>query len=81
MGTRNLREEHPSRASIEDPVFKKSEQSYFVQLVDFCAYALLRREHPNPSKTRYGLDKAFGIVSPILFTRATGRDPEGILRP
>lgn len=66
---------------IEDPVFKDSEQSYFIQLVDFCAYALLRRERPIPSKTRYGLDKAFDIVSPALFRKATRRDEEGILRP
>jgi hypothetical protein len=71
----------PLERVIEDPVFKQSEQSYFVQLVDFCAYALLRREHPIPSRSRYGLDKAFGILSPILFTKASRRDPEGILRP
>lgn len=51
---------------LEDPLFKDSEQSYFIQLVDFCAYALLRRERPIHSKTKYGLDKAFDILSPIL---------------
>jgi hypothetical protein len=66
---------------IEDPFFKRSEQSYFMQLVDFCAYALLRRERPVPSKTRYGLDKAFSLLAGILVHEASSRDPEGIIRP
>lgn len=65
---------------IEDPFFKKSSRSYFIQLVDFCAYALLRRERPIPSKTRYGLDKAFNNLSPIVFKAAVRKDPEGIIR-
>ncbi len=66
---------------IEDPFFKDSAQSYFVQLVDFAAYALLRREHPISSKSRYGLDTAFDILSPILVREARRSDPEGIIRP
>jgi len=73
----------PIERIIEDPVFKKSEQSYFIQLVDFCAYALLRRERPIEAKSRYGLDKAWEPIaaSEILVREATRRDPEGILRP
>ncbi|MFQ5794383.1 MAG: DUF3800 domain-containing protein [Candidatus Bipolaricaulia bacterium] len=66
---------------LEDPFFKKSEQSYFIQLTDFCAYALLRRERPIPSKTRYGLDQAFQFLEPILVLEASSQDPEGIIRP
>jgi hypothetical protein len=66
---------------IEDPFFKKSQQSYFIQLADFCAYALLRRERPLPSKTRYGLDQAFSLLSSILVRQASQRDSEGIIRP
>jgi len=66
---------------VEDPFFKDSAQSYFVQLVDFSAYALLRRERPIPSKTRYGLDTAFNILRPILVREARRSDPEGIIRP
>ena len=43
---------------LEDPFFKQSDQSYFIQLSDFCAYALLRQEHPIESKTKYGIKKA-----------------------
>jgi len=50
-------------------------------LVDFAAYALLRRERPIPSKTKYGLDQSFSILSPILAREARPRDPDGIIRP
>ena len=50
---------------LEDPFFKQSDQSYFIQLSDFCAYALLRQEHPIESKTKYGLDEAFNLLDPI----------------
>jgi hypothetical protein len=74
--TRNI----PIDRIVEDPFFKDSKKSYFVQLGDFCAYALLRRERPLPSKTRYGLDLAFANLSPILVREAVSRDPEGIIR-
>src|SRR5215510_8856836 len=40
----------PVSRILEDPFFKDSSTSYFVQLVDFCAYALLRMEKPIPSR-------------------------------
>lgn len=66
---------------VEDIFFKKSSQSYFLQLVDFVAYALLRRERPVPSKTKYGIDQAFLALEPILNMKANQRDPYGIIRP
>ena len=66
---------------VEDPFFKDSSQSYFIQLVDFSAYALLRRERPIPSKSKYGIDKAFSVLHPILVKEASRSDPEGIIRP
>ena len=81
QGTGTSSQNIPIIRIVEDPVFKKSEQSYFIQLVDFCAYALLRRERPIPSKNRYGLDKAFSILDPIKFRDANKKDPEGIIRP
>jgi hypothetical protein len=71
----------PINRIIEDPIFKRSEQSYFIQLSDFCAFALLRRENPIPSKNKYGLNKAFDVLKPIIVKEATRRDPEGIIRP
>jgi len=66
---------------IEDPIFKNSAESYFLQIVDFCAYALLRKESPLPAKTKYGLDTAFYLLRPICFLPASASDPEGITRP
>ena len=74
--TRNI----PIERIVEDMFFKDSSQSYFIQLVDFAAYALLRRERPLPSKTRYGLHTAFDILDPILVKEATKYDPQGIIR-
>ena len=65
---------------IEDMFFKDSKQSYLVQMADFCAYALLRREKPIPSKDALGLSAAFALLSPILMKKANASDPEGIIR-
>jgi len=71
---------------VEDPLFKDSAQSYFLQLVDFCAYSLLQWERSASGKViprvkRYGLDKTFLILKPILVKEANTRDPYGIIRP
>jgi len=66
---------------VEDPFFKPSDQSYFIQLCDFAAYALLRRENPLASKTKYGLHESFNRLSSILVREARPRDPDGIIRP
>jgi hypothetical protein len=70
----------PLERIIEDPVFKKSEHSYFIQLVDFCAYALLRAENPIASKSKYGIDKAFGRLQSVCFKDANKKDPSGVVR-
>lgn len=71
----------PLTRIIEAPFFKDSSQSYFIQLVDFCAYALLRGKRPVESKNRYALEKAFDLLKPILVTEATRKDSNGIIRP
>ena len=75
--TRNI----PLDKIIEDPFFKNSAQSYFIQLVDFCAFSLLRRENPTANAIRYGLNNAFNLLSGILVSEACSYDPEGIIRP
>jgi hypothetical protein len=41
-----------------------------------CAYARFRTEFPLPSKTKYGLDKAFEALHKICITKAFGERPE-----
>lgn len=66
----------------EDPVFRKSHRSYFIQWADFCAYALLRSERPLPSKNRYGIHKGFDLLTPICIRQCFRNDPRklGIIR-
>ncbi len=71
----------PLERIIEDPFFKRSEQSFFIQAVDFVAYALLQKERPTPHAKRYKIDKAFDLLDPVLFKYATQYDGQGILRP
>lgn len=68
----------PLSRFVEDPVFKDSETSYFIQLVDFCAYALLRMERPLASRTSLGYDRMYEALRPIAFKAANSRDPRGL---
>lgn len=70
----------PIERIIEDPFFKDSSQSYWIQMADFCSYALLRWECPLESKKIYGLHEAFPILEPILVKEANPNDPYGIIR-
>lgn len=81
QGTQENWRNLPIDRIVEDPFFKPSDQSYFIQLVDFAAYALLRRENQLASKNKYSLHESFNRLNPILVREARPRDPEGIIRP
>ncbi|HEY1362702.1 MAG TPA: DUF3800 domain-containing protein [Xanthobacteraceae bacterium] len=72
----------PTAQILEDPFFKDSKNSYFIQAVDFCAYALLRMERPIPSRTALGYDTMYRELAPIVVTAANPNDPKklGIIR-
>lgn len=72
--TKNL----PLKNILEDPIFKESAQSYFIQLVDFCAYALLRQERPIASRNEYGIDQCYEILRPISRRFISPSDPRGL---
>ena len=71
----------PTERILEDPFYKKSDQSYFTQMADFCSYALLRRESPLASRKRYDLHTAFALLQSVLALDANLKDVEGIIRP
>jgi hypothetical protein len=67
---------------IEDPVFKSSQRSYFLQLADCVAFSLLKREVPPTLRVeKYGLHKMFdAALSGVCFLKASRTDKLGIVR-
>ena len=67
---------------IDDFFYRRSHESYFIQVVDFCCYALLRSEKQLPSKNALGIHTAFDILGPICQTQCTRNDHRklGIIR-
>jgi Protein of unknown function (DUF3800) len=67
---------------VEDLVFRDSETSQFIQMSDFCAYALFRSERPLESRSRYGLDASFSLLTEICTPECFSGDPKklGIIR-
>jgi hypothetical protein len=66
---------------VEDPVFRDSRDSYFLQLIDFVAFALLKREvPPSPFVLKWGYHTLFDRLRPVLCVAASPADPCGIVR-
>ncbi len=55
---------------VEDPLFKASHNSYFLQLADIVAFSLLKREVPPTTRvTKYKLDQMFDLLKPRAGSR------------
>jgi hypothetical protein len=78
IGTGNATKSIPLANFVEDPVFKDSKASYFIQLADFCAYAMLRMEMPIPSRTVLGYDKMYEELRPATRIITNKADPRGM---
>ena len=72
----------PLERIIEDPVFKASHHSFFIQLADSVSFALLKRETaPTPNIRKYGIDGFFDeCLSGVCFKKASLDDRLGIVR-
>lgn len=71
----------PLERIIEDPLFKTSKSSYFIQLADFIALGLLRNEKPL-EKTLNKVQQAFNNLDKTLVRQACTKDHKnkGIVR-
>ncbi|HAK75459.1 MAG TPA: hypothetical protein DCM71_00760 [Runella sp.] len=65
---------------IEDIFMRSSQHSMFIQAADFVAHTLYRKEFPKGSLKKFGLDKIFDELEPILLKKASRNDPLGIVR-
>lgn len=72
----------PINEIVEDPFFKDSRSSFFLQAADFVAFSLLRNENQLPSRNKYGIQECFPLLEKVLVKEAYGADPRklGIIR-
>ena len=63
---------------VDDFFYRQSHKSYFIQVVDFCVYGLLRSEKHLPSKNALGIHLAFDLLEPICQKQCTQNDPRGL---
>jgi hypothetical protein len=72
----------PLENFVEDALFRDSAQSYFIQLADCAAFALLKREtSPTPRVKKHGLQKLWDLhLRSVAFKNAAPKDPDGIVR-
>lgn len=70
----------PTNNILEDPFTRDSKHSYFIQAVDCIAQALYRKEFPKGSLKKFGIDKIFDYLEPMLLKQASRKDDKGIVR-
>jgi hypothetical protein len=68
------------RTMIEDPFFKDSANSYFIQAADLMAYLLYQHLTPNSYMRKKSGQNYFARLDPILCKVASPRDPRGVVR-
>lgn len=65
---------------IADPFFRSSADDYFIQVVDFIAYTLLKKfEPPTEHVAKYQINELFDLLEPILYKKASKYHELGIV--
>lgn len=75
-GYRNL----PLQYVVEDPSYRDSRHSYFVQMADLAAFLLYQRLAPSSYMKKKQGQNYFVRLRPVLCLPASTQDPEGIVR-
>jgi hypothetical protein len=75
-GYRNL----PLQYIVEDPCFRDSRHSYFIQAVDLAAFVLYQKMSPSSYMKKKSAHNYFNRLHPVLCRWASTTDPEGIVR-
>lgn len=75
-GYRNL----PLQYVVEDPSYRDSRHSYFVQMADLAAFLLYQRLAPSSYMRKKQGQNYFVRLKPVLCLAASNQDPEGIVR-
>lgn len=65
---------------IEDPIFRISTDSMFIQSADVAAYTLKEKEFPQASRKKHNADRIFHrMLNPVCF-KSKIADDDGIIR-
>ncbi|WP_075995298.1 DUF3800 domain-containing protein [Salaquimonas pukyongi] len=70
----------PIERILEDPQFKPSQDSFFIQSADFIAHGLLRREFPTPNARKRRIHQSFDQLNSVLVYECNREDAKGIIR-
>lgn len=74
-GYRNLQ----LRNTIEDPFMRNSDESYFIQAADLCAFLLYQKYFPNNYVKKKGAQNYFYRLDPVLCKVASRDNAYGIV--
>lgn len=70
----------PIQCIIEDPYYKDSADSYFIQLADVLAYFTRQWIDPNNFILKRRANRYFNRIRPVICMFAAPRDPDGLIR-
>jgi len=64
---------------LEDPFFRRSKESYFVQMADSISYLCRLRDNATARQRKWGLHKVFKIMKPRYLLQANTTDRYGFV--